>query len=482
VEKVSVNIPLQTEVILAQQNMVTGTSYIGKSEGICVEMDVRRAPWNKILGISRRTKIHWADVRQSNIKELSSLFCPIYYRLTHGDGWYWGKDGKRNYFPLQPHLHGIDLSRKCTTVTIRAAVLMAVMAGVGLRTVCWLMSLLFHLNLSKSSLDRWIKECANQLPNGADMARMLNDIKTITEAHFDEIFPKGQRPKRCTLVLRDEHGRIFAAREIEERTKKTVTAFLQEVKSWGLHLKAFYVDGCEAYRKAIPNVYPDATIQYDYFHVIQNIWRKIRKAFVAHRRDIKQRSKKVTSPWYKAKLENLAKRLWDNRGLVFKNPDNMTPEDSQRLNDLMEEDRFVDTCRHFMQRVWGIFRDSKGELGARQRLGRLKQHPEVKRDSTSPFAKSIAFLEDRFEDMIAYLRHPGVKRNSLAETGIRCLRRLERGHDGFRGASGLDRYLRIYQAVKYCGWKVHSSTSGLGLPGPNSVIGPPTELAAKAAS
>jgi len=155
----------------------------------------------------------------------------------------------------------------------------------------------------------------------------------------------------------------------------------------------------------------------------------------------------------------------------------MTPEDAQRLNDLMEEDSFVDTCHHFMLRVWGIFRDSKGELGARQRLGRLEQHPEVKRDSKSPFAKSVAFLRDRFEDMIAYLRNPGVKRNSLAETGIRCLRRLERGHDGFRGAAGLDRYLRIYQAVKYCGWKVHCATSGLGLPGLNTAIDPPTDLA-----
>jgi len=473
-KKVSVTIPLETEVIRAHQDIVTCTSFIGKADGICIELDVRRAPWRKILGLPRRTKIHWADVREADIKELSTLLWPIYYRVTYGDGWYIGKGGKRHYFPLQPHLKGIDLSRKCTTVSLRAAVLLSVVGGVGLRAVCWLMGMLFHLQVSKSSLDRWVKECAAQLPDAVEMAKILNANTPITEAHFDEIFAKGQRPKKCTLVLRDEHGRIFAARELEERSKETVTKFLSEVKGWGLEFLVFYVDGCEAYRSAIRSVFPDAVIQYDYFHVIQNIWRKIRRAFVAHRRDVKQCGERSETPWYKSKLENLAKRLWDNRGLIFKNPDNMTPEEAQHLIELMEEDRFVDTARHFMLRVWGIFRDSKGELGARQRLGRLKQYKEVTQDTNSPFAKSVVFLEDRFEDIIAFLRRPGVKRNSLAETGIRCLRRLERGHDGFRGAAGFDRYLRIYQAVKYCEWTVHRFTPGLGLPASNTDIGPPS--------
>ncbi|MFH0903093.1 MAG: hypothetical protein V2A73_20885 [Pseudomonadota bacterium] len=79
--------------------------------------------------------------------------------------------------------------------------------------------------------------------------------------------------------------------------------------------------------------------------------------------------------------------------------------------------------------------------------------------------KAFTFLVGRFDDMIAYLRHPDlVQRNSLAETGIRFLRRLEQGHDGFRSAETLDAYVRIYQAVKYCGWRVHRFTPGLGLP------------------
>jgi hypothetical protein len=476
----TVEVPLVTAVAQQHGRLVTGTEFVSQEEGIRIDMDVRRAGWKRILGLSPKTSIHWADVRTVDIQELSSMGVPIYYRLTYGDGWYRGKDGKRVYFALQPHLSGIDLTRRCTTVMLRAAILMVVMAGVGLRAACWLLHMLFHVEVSKSSLDRWVKECAAQLPGAAEMAKVLNAAKPITEGHFDEIFAKGQRPKKCTLVLRDEHGRIFAAKEIDKRDETTVKSFLQEVKDWGISIKRFYVDGCDAYWKAIPQVFSDAEIQYDLFHVIQGVFKKLRRAFVAHRRDLKKRSENVETPWYSAKLEALAKKLWDKRGLIFKNPDNLTAEEQQQLAELIDEDRFVDTMRHFMLRVWGIFRDSKGELGARQRLGRLKQQVEVQEDPASAFAKAVKFLDDRFEGMIAFLRTGTTQRNSLAETGIRCLRRLERGHDGFRGADGFQRYLRIYQAIKYCGWTVHrcdGDTAGLGLPLPANT-GPPTTATA----
>lgn len=465
-------VPLRTEVLVRHARLVTGgTSLDG--EGVVVELDVRRAPWRRLLNLPHRTEIHWADVRTADIKELSVAQNPICYRLTYGDGWYEGEDGRRHYFPLQPHLQGIDLDRQCTTVAVRAAVLMAVMAGIGLRCVCWLMGLLFHFELSKSSLDRWVKECAAQLPDAGGMAKRLHADKRITEAHFDEIFAKGQRPKPCTLVLRDEHGRIFALKEVEERTEETVTAWLKEVKGWGIEPGTFYVDGCEAYRNAIRTVFPNAVIQYDYFHVIQNVWKKLWKTVVGRRKDIKARGESVETPAYSKKLLGLAKRIWEHRWLFLKRDENMTGEDRTELLALMESDETLATVRGFAEAVWALFEKSPDEPAAKQALLLLASRPEVQPGSA--FQKSVTFLQSRFEDMVAFLRHPGVKRNSLAETGIRCLRRLERGHDGFRGADGLDCYLRLYQAVKYCGWTVHRLTPGLGLP--ESTSGPPPVLA-----
>ena len=49
--------------------------------------------------------------------------------------------------------------------------------------------------------------------------------------------------------------------------------------------------------------------------------------------------------------------------------------------------------------------------------------------------------------MTTFLRVPGVQRNSLTETGMRVLRRLEHNHDGFRSEKGRQNALKIYQAV-----------------------------------
>ena len=70
--------------------------------------------------------------------------------------------------------------------------------------------------------------------------------------------------------------------------------------------------------------------------------------------------------------------------------------------------------------------------------------------------------------MITFIRVDGVKRNSLAETGMRTVRRLEQGHDGFRTPEGRDRYVRLFQAIRYFGWDVQRRDGSLGLP-----AGPP---------
>jgi len=454
-------VPLKTEVLVRHAGLVTEVS-CSDEEGIVVEMDVRRAEWRRLLDLPRGTKVHWADIRTTDIRELSVAQNPIRYRLTHGDGWYLGKDGRRQYFALQPHLQGIDLERQCTAVAMRASVLLAVMGGIGLRCVCWLMGLLFHFQLSKSSLDRWVKECADRLPDAPGMAKVLNKDKRITEAHFDEIFSLGQRPKRCTLVLRDEHRRIFVAREVQERTEEKVTSFLTEVKSWGIEPLVFYVDGCEAYRNAIRQVFPTAVIQYDYFHVIQNVWKKLWKAVVERRKDIKARGESAETPSYSKKLLGLAKRIWEHRWLFLKRDKNMSDEEHTELSELTGEDATLAKVRGFAEAVWALFEKSADEPAAKEALALLVERPEVQLGSV--FEKVVTSLKDRFEDMVAFLRHPGVKRNSLAETGIRCLRRLERGHDGFRGAEGLDCYLRLYQAIRYCSWTVYRQTPGFSLP------------------
>jgi hypothetical protein len=466
-EPLFVNIPVETETTTRNRVAVTGATYV-EGKGIVIDIDARRKNWRKLLrrlghDIPKATEIHWENLRCVEIQELSSFNRRFCYRVTFGDGWYLNRASKRVYFGVEQGLPGLDLQRGVSTTTVRAGVMLAIMAGVGLRSICWLLHVLFHVEVSKSALGRWVEETASRLPNRDEIMKLLNAEKRITEAHLDEIYPKGWG-KGCVLVLKDEHGRIVCTEEILERSTEHVVPFLETLKHCGLAIQTFYVDGCEAYREAIRISYPEARVQYDYFHILQNIWKKLWRAMVAHRKDLKQRSEEVDTPWYSQKLKKLAAKLWDHRGLIFKSEDNITPEEMDQLVALMEEDPFVGVVRRFLDRVWGIFRDSKGALGARQRLGKLSERAEVIQDPDGPFAKAVAFLHDRFEDMTTFLRFKDVKRNSLQESGIRVLRRLEAGHDGFRGDKGRDNYVRIYQAIKYFDWRVYRIDGSLALP------------------
>jgi hypothetical protein len=346
---------------------------------------------------------------------------------------------------------------------MRAAVMLCVLAGLGVRSAAKLLEEIFLCRVSKSAIDRWITEKAAEVPDAEGMCRILNEKKPISECHIDEIFRLGKRPKMCTVVLRDEYGRILVAREMEEKTKENVEKLLREVKSWGIDFKRFYMDGCEAYKEAVQSVYPAATIQYDYFHIIQNIWKKLRKEVTKRRRRLRElgeEAKEKGERWWKS-WKDLAQRVWESRGLILKKPEKMTEEEKETIERLEREEGVVCRVREFTKAIWDIFEKSQTEEEAKEKVKKLRERPEVQKGSE--YLKAVEYLESRFDDMVTYLRHPWVGRNSLSETGMRCLRRLERGHDGFRGAVGLDRYLRLYQAMRYCDWKVHNSSNGEGI-------------------
>ena len=468
---IRLEVPLDTEVLRNNRDLLTKSVW-DLNEGVTIYLDARRREWRKRLGLPAGTKVRWDCVRTVDVQELSCMLTPIRYRVTFGDGCWRDRKGRRHYFGVDKHLPGLDLRRKVTTTAMRTAVLLAILSCVGLRSLVWLLNEVFHLETSRSALDRWLTETSSKLPDAKGMAQQLHRDKPITEANLDEIFPKAWA-RGCVVVVRDEHGRIVATEEVAKRSTENIVAFLEKLKSWGLEFSAFYVDGCRAYRNAIREVFPKATIQYDYFHVIQNIWRHIWRTMVVHRKELRQRAKIDPNTKESKRLKLLAKMLWKRRGLLFKSEDRMTEEERQQLREMLAADLQATIVRRFIDKVWGIFRNSKDQEGANRRLKELGQRPEVQ-DGTG-FAKSFKFLKGRFGDMITFLKVDGIRRNSLAETGMRCLRRLERGHDGFRSSAGRDKYLRLYQAIRYCGWSVHRKDGLLTL---NELVPPAGQMAA----
>lgn len=446
---IQLTVPVSTEVI--EQNPDCKIDGVYEGGRVVIVVDTRQQNHHQRLGLATQTALHWGEEHEYEVPELSGLAWPIRYRVLSRDGYYLDGQGQRVHFTTAAT--GLDSHRKVSRVLMRAAVMLVVIAGAGVRKTSWLLEQLFQVAVSKSALQRWIEEIAAGLPDGDEMIRRLNAQLPISEAHFDEWFPKGT--KDCVLVLRDEHGRIVATQAVEQRDEETVKPFLQRLRQLGLPFQTFYIDGCKAYYNAIRAVLGSAVqIQYDYFHIIQHAWRQLWKWAVAHRRGLKARSKEVTTPWYQKKLEALARSLWEHRHLLFKAEERLSKEEQAQLLQLLEADLKVGRLRAFLGGIWHLFEDSEDEVQARAALAALKQQP-TDRHHPEPFQKVITFLEAHFEWMTAFLNYEGVKRNSLAETGMRTLRRLEVDHDGFRSDKGRDNVIRIYQAIKYLGWSVH---------------------------
>lgn len=449
-------VPISTEVIEQNPECVTGGEC--RDGVLVIYLDALKQDHWKRLGLPRETFIHWGPTYTIEVQELSGLCWPIRYCVTTAEGWYEDGQGRRHYFV--PVLKGLCFKRKVSHVTMRAGVFLSIIAGLGCRKTAWLLKLLFHVVVSKSSIDRWIDDVAEGLPSADVIIQELNHRQPITEGHLDGYYPRGRKGK-CVLVLRDEHGRIIAAEEVKAEDEKQVKPFLERMKRLGLGIKTFYIDHSQALRKAISAVYSEARIQYDYFHILQNIWKKLWSYALAHRREVKARSQKVQTEWYRDKLEALAETLWKRRYLLFKSDERMSPQEKQQLVEIMEADLKVGKLRTFMKGVWHIFRDSRDEQEARNALEALKK-VKIEPKAQGCLRKVFSFLEEHFDQMITYLKHEDVQRNSLSESGMRVLRRLEVEHDGFRTPKGRENCLRIYQAVKYLGWSVHNPPTLVG--------------------
>jgi hypothetical protein len=442
-----IQIPVTTEVIERNADLCTqGQLEDGR---IVIEMDTRKRDYKTLLDLPRGGHVEWINERTFAVQELSSFAWPIVYRITTADGYY-HRDGERVYFT--PEIAGLSTQKKVSDVVVRLAVFLSIIAGLGCRKAAWLMGVLFGVVTSKSAIDRWIAEVADSLPSADDMIKLLNRHKPVSQGHLDEIFPCGTGA--AVLVLKDEHGRIITAQAVEQRDEAHVTPFLQRLKRLGLAIKTFYIDGWQAYSNSIELVYPDAQIQWDYFHILQNVWKHVWKAFTGYRKQVKVRSAASRTPRYAAKLKQLATDVWKNRYLFFKSDARLTTQEKEQMPQVLTADDRMGYLRRFLQKVWSIFEDAHDETTARQKLEAVKRDA-ADQDAESGFAKAVKFLDTHFEPLTTFLRVPGVQRNSLAESGMRVLRRLEQSHDGFRSDQRRENALKIYQAVMYLGWSIH---------------------------
>ena len=341
-------------------------------------------------------------------------------------------------------LPGIRTDLLVTDEVVDKALYLIVDRNISLPIAAEMLYDLYQVETSSSALDRWKAAEAEALPSIGQLIRRLNEKLPITVLHLDEY--KATGTKSWELVLRDEHGRLLFSIRLKKRDEWHIKVILRWLRLLGLQIKVFYVDFWLAYPVAVRAIYPQAEIQFDFSHVIQNIHRHLYKAFTAYRKAY--RTADTTQEQAKVR-EVLHKQLWENRYLLFTNEENLSEEQQQVLDDLLREhcDTIVEQIVVFRWYLRDIFNASTSFAEAVEKLAFLIL--EGWADVSSAFGKVMAFLQEHFANMLTYLRVPGVQRNSLSECTVRSLRRIERIRQGFKTQQGRVNHLKLLQWRKY---------------------------------
>ena len=266
-----------------------------------------------------------------------------------------------------PAIQGVSTAQPMSHSILRLACYLAVVCGVSLRHLALILSALFLLPVTQSSIQRGMDDIGSNLPSKEERLQHLLAITPATECHIDGYYPRGTDD--CVMVVQDEHDRILMTHEAGSENGADARTFLQKLKDLGLNVTAAFADYSQRFIEAIKVVYPQARFQADHFHTVKNIWGHLKKALLSHRRKIKARGEAQNDQACLA----LAKTLWTLRWSLLKKPANVSAEEKQAIAELAREDEgCVHRFRNIIQQLVHIFDHSHSEAQAKIRLQQLR--------------------------------------------------------------------------------------------------------------
>lgn len=304
---------------------------------------------------------------------------------------------------------------------------------------------LSRLNTSgtRSSLDRWKQKEAHRY----DFKQIIDQMGFSGILSIDEYKPK--RAQHYDLMAADAiRWRILYLESMVSSPMRAGTLSRGSIEQFCWHLKAFGVnpwaiifDLLAAYPKQVKKVWPKVVIQYDYFHVMQQIHKYLKNALLHFRRQLKGEF-----------LEPFRQHLWENKWRLLKNMENWTVKDHWIIPELIEyyRDTPVETILMFKEQLHQLFNTCM-----------TKAEAYTKRDSLSKekwwqdswhLSKIMQFLmSSKFEYMITYLGDRQVPRSGNMENLIAIWRQMEKVRRGFKTEQGRQNHLKLYQIKHYLG-------------------------------
>ncbi len=304
----------------------------------------------------------------------------------------------------------------------------------------------FNTTGSKSAIDRWKHEEASKY-KFEDIIPHLNFSGILC---FDEYKPK--RSKTYDLIASDAisnkilyidnvpslyYTPKFRAGSI---ARGHIEDFIRKLKELNIIPYAVIIDLATAYPKQVKKVYPDVIIQFDYFHVIQEIQKCIRNAIVDFRTELSQ-----------SNMSEQSSEIWLHKWKLLKNMDNWTIKDHKIIEELISYYRgtIIEKILVFKEQIRDIFDNSKSKLEAYHKRYLLSR--ETYWQDSYYLSKIMKFISSsKFGYMITYLTHSKIPRAGNSETCIKVWRQMEKVRYGM-SIQGRQDHLKLYQISKYLG-------------------------------
>jgi hypothetical protein len=207
----------------------------------------------------------------------------------------------------------------------------------------------------------------------------------------------------------------------------------------GINPWAIIFDLLAAYPKQVRKVWPKVIIQYDYFHVMQQIHKYLKNALLQFRKQLKGEE-----------LEPFRKELWENKWRILKNMDNWTAKDHRIIPELIEFYRNtpVEAILIFKEQIHQIFNGSSSKAEAYAKRDSI--YEERWWQNSWHLKKIMEFLMSyKFEYMITYMDDKRIPRSGNIENLIAIWRQMERVRRGFKIERGRQNHLKLYQIKHY---------------------------------
>src|SRR4030095_3881209 len=117
-----------------------------------------------------------------DVHALSTFHNPMLYRFIVAQGASLTNQHQRGYFT--PEIQGGSTSQPMSHSVIRWACYLAVVCRVSLRHMALLLSVLFLMPLTKSSIKRWIDDIGSHLPTPEQLLQQLLALTSATACHM----------------------------------------------------------------------------------------------------------------------------------------------------------------------------------------------------------------------------------------------------------------------------------------------------------